>query len=210
MFTRGPDGFVRGFLHDFDYASNWKRFLADIHGFEISLNGWHAYTLDEYKKDMAKRNEKLGINTTRTDEGPSVGVDADAYVDDEENEQQSSSGSQPNEQKEPLDVPRTPGGSTDVPRTPGGSTDVPHTPDRSEAKEEQRKEEQKQRTVPSSIPGLCATVLTEAISRVRYTSWPSRFLTSTSKSRTKPGTISSLSTGSSSGSSCGTRDTSAT
>ncbi|EPT02668.1 hypothetical protein FOMPIDRAFT_1105917, partial [Fomitopsis schrenkii] len=57
MLRRKADGSVGGFLHDFDYASNWKRFLADMQS-DTSLAAWHAYTLEEYKKDMAKRNEK--------------------------------------------------------------------------------------------------------------------------------------------------------
>ena len=179
MSARRPDGSIRGFLHDFDYASNWKRFLADIHGFDTNLDGWHAYTLDEYKKDMAKRKERFGVITGDSVAGPSIDVDADEDVDDDESEQQSSGGSLPVEQKEPQDVPRTPGGSTDAPHTPGGF----------QSKDEQRKEEQKRRTVPCLSFGLLATVLTGAISRERYISWRSRSSTSTSGSRTKLGTI---------------------
>ncbi|EPT00608.1 hypothetical protein FOMPIDRAFT_1049638 [Fomitopsis schrenkii] len=142
MFARKANGAVYGFLHDFDYASNWKQFLADIQS-DTSLAAWGTYCSKEYKKDMAKRRESMGVpvNTGGGDTGPDIDAGADVDVDvDAESEQQSSGGSHeeklPSVQEEPEDVPRTPGGSQDTPHTPGGS----------KSKDEQRKEEQKQRT----------------------------------------------------------------
>ncbi|EPT01935.1 hypothetical protein FOMPIDRAFT_89275 [Fomitopsis schrenkii] len=146
MLTRKANGSRRGFLHDFDYASNWKQFLADMQQSDTSLAAWHAYTLEEYKNDLAERAKTMGDVAGGNDLASKFNFDTDAGVDTDGS---ASGGSQaeemPSVQEEPQDAPRTPGGSADAPRTPGGSKRSSHTPDKSESKDEQRKEEQKQR-----------------------------------------------------------------
>ncbi|KAI0729832.1 hypothetical protein C8Q72DRAFT_971638 [Fomitopsis betulina] len=147
MFRRKANGVARGFLHDFDHASSWKRFLADIQSGD-SLAAWEAYTWEEYKKDVAAFNTVLGDST----KGADLDYDADERVD---LDRSGSGAAQPQEtpsvQEELQDAPRAPSSPADAPPTPGDPPhtprepkDAPHSPAKS--KEEQRKEEQKQRT----------------------------------------------------------------
>ena len=143
MFRRNANGSARGFLHDSDHASNWKRFLADIQSSD-SLAAWEAYTWEEYQKDVAAGQ---GVKDNTED-----GEDEVDYVDGPVDVPDSQPQEKTSVQEELQDAPRTPGGPADAPPTLG---DAPHTPrDPKDAprapaksKEEQRKEEQKQRTV---------------------------------------------------------------
>ncbi|EPT00564.1 hypothetical protein FOMPIDRAFT_1049601 [Fomitopsis schrenkii] len=54
MIVKKPDGSTGGFLHDFDYASSWMRFLkaADL---SPELADWVQYAADEYLKLIQKK-----------------------------------------------------------------------------------------------------------------------------------------------------------
>ncbi|KAI0729798.1 hypothetical protein C8Q72DRAFT_951625 [Fomitopsis betulina] len=142
MFRRNANGSARGFLHDSDHASNWKRFLADIQSSD-SLAAWEAYTWEEYQKDVA-----AGQGVKDNTEGGKAKVD---YVNGPLDVPDSQPQKKPSVQEKLQNAPRAPSDLADAPPTPGDAPhtprdpkDAPQTPEKS--KHEQRKKEQKQRT----------------------------------------------------------------
>ncbi|KAH9922495.1 uncharacterized protein B0H18DRAFT_1212573 [Fomitopsis serialis] len=65
MMGRRPDGTSFGFLHDFDYASNWKVFLASKN-ILAGLVQWEQYARKEYGLDWRERVKGWSDN----DDGP--------------------------------------------------------------------------------------------------------------------------------------------
>lgn len=140
--ARHADEPVRGYLQDFDRAMNWKRFLVDVKQSDPTLEAWGAYALEEYKRYMAKRNERVGKKSKLKFDF--FNENANASVD--------SSGPAPMEKSGVRQgPPSTTAGPTDAGPscTPCGSKDAPHLPEK--PKDEQGREEQQQRTVRLDI-----------------------------------------------------------
>ncbi|KAH9922497.1 uncharacterized protein B0H18DRAFT_1120886 [Fomitopsis serialis] len=58
MIARRPDGSIIGFIHDFDYAFSWKRFLRGS-GRPVNMKQWDKYVRDEYKDVMQTMLQRM-------------------------------------------------------------------------------------------------------------------------------------------------------
>lgn len=189
MLARQADGSVRGFLHDFDHASSWRRFLASVNQSDQSLAAWEAYALEEYKRYMDERNRTERKNFKSRfvffKRNANTGVDSPGPAPKEK----------PSVQRGP---PPTPAGPADAnaPRTPGVSKDAPHPPEKPKA---QQLEEIKQRTVRLHSFFYPFDVTLMNVPREPSTSWLSRFSINATRVYTKLDTTWSPSIGSLSG-----------
>ncbi|KAH9922496.1 uncharacterized protein B0H18DRAFT_1105601 [Fomitopsis serialis] len=69
MIGRRADGTSFGFIHDFDYASNWRAFLAKVETL-ADLKSWEEHARKEYGRDWQKRWGNSDANSG--DELPTV------------------------------------------------------------------------------------------------------------------------------------------
>ena len=84
MIVKNSDGSPGGFIHDFDYGSNWQTFLLAAAKSPANLATWTQYAAEEYLEVMRKKMQgevqgepetsgEGGVDASRNEPGPSRG-----------------------------------------------------------------------------------------------------------------------------------------
>ena len=123
MILKKPDGTTGGFIHDFDYASSWMRFLKALN-LPPDVIDWVKYATDEYAKIIAQKTKSM---KQKRDDSDSDDDNADSRPEKQDTNQRP-----------------TVEGAAETPKTPPPRTPTLESKDERVAK---MADEHKQRTV---------------------------------------------------------------